>query len=620
MSVTERFNLKVGDFQLLESPVEKHGTHDQKTHGNWATGVSSDVASTIQQFTREWGGLSISMVDGSMPTTGYMVAKPSSFGKVVDEADFFDPVKGPKILSQYMREQRADLATGKNYLGTWLNGGKIFLDVSENITDVGEATRLGRERDQIAIWDVANQVEVDTGGTGGVEKESRNGGVEELSQYDGRGNRRLRVGDLEKVRRESGQVQVIRFEYGLKPILKHEGGGHDQSSHGNWSKYREQGYSEEQSRRIAEVAGLGPTLDDMNNAISGGQDNSDESIGIYVMNDRYQYDTMREEMGVEGHVRRDEANFEYENNRKPNEQEKANIYEEIENGALEGYIERNRSELNQLINEEQGTVSDVRELEGSFREIFDMSVETDFGTMDSKVSSVFQNEENTINVEGNITINGTNIGNFQREFIKNDDDTWSVEHKWLTVDDDYQGLGFGGQFFNRSQDYYASIGVRDITLLAGLEDGARHWARTGFDWDGSMVQDSFQKLTRRVENDDNLGLTAQDKTDFQNVWSRGAESVLLAEGYPRGIKMKDLKSNDFPFPAEFANIGWDRRTIGADGQHDWAGKRIMSGMALSYRKPITAEGRNLLSGPIDADGDGLIYDGTDRERPAPSNN
>ena len=160
MSVIERFNLKVGDFKLFESPVEKHGTHDQKTHGNWATGVSSDVASTIQQFTREWGGLSISMVDGSMPTTGYMVAKPSSFGKVVDEADFFDPVKGPKILSQYMREQRADLATGKNYLGTWLNGGKIFLDVSENISDVGKATRLGRERDKIAIWDVANQREV----------------------------------------------------------------------------------------------------------------------------------------------------------------------------------------------------------------------------------------------------------------------------------------------------------------------------------------------------------------------------------------------------------------------------------------------------------------------------
>jgi len=30
-------------------------------------------------------------------------------------------------------------------------------------------------------------------------------------------------------------VQVIRFAPGLKPVLKHEGGGHDQSSHGNWA-------------------------------------------------------------------------------------------------------------------------------------------------------------------------------------------------------------------------------------------------------------------------------------------------------------------------------------------------------------------------------------------------
>jgi hypothetical protein len=44
MSVIERFNLKVGDFQLFESPVEKHGTHDQKTHGNWATGGASGVS------------------------------------------------------------------------------------------------------------------------------------------------------------------------------------------------------------------------------------------------------------------------------------------------------------------------------------------------------------------------------------------------------------------------------------------------------------------------------------------------------------------------------------------------------------------------------------------------
>jgi hypothetical protein len=50
MSVIERFNLKVGDFQLFESPVEKHGTHDQKTHGSWA----------IRNFNEE--------IQGKMPT------------------------------------------------------------------------------------------------------------------------------------------------------------------------------------------------------------------------------------------------------------------------------------------------------------------------------------------------------------------------------------------------------------------------------------------------------------------------------------------------------------------------------------------------------------------------
>ena len=53
-----RFVTMLEDVEIIKADkVIKHGTHDQKTHGNWATGVSSDVASTIQQFTREWGGL-----------------------------------------------------------------------------------------------------------------------------------------------------------------------------------------------------------------------------------------------------------------------------------------------------------------------------------------------------------------------------------------------------------------------------------------------------------------------------------------------------------------------------------------------------------------------------------
>jgi hypothetical protein len=49
----------------------------------------------------------------------------------------------------------------------------------------------------------------------------------------------------------------------------------------------------------------------------------------------------------------------------------------------------------------------------------------------------------------------------------------------------------------------------------------------------------------------------------------------------------------------------------------WAGERLMDNLNLDYVKVLTAEGRNLFEGPVDRDGDGLVYDGTARERPAP---
>jgi len=45
---------------------------------------------------------------------------------------------------------------------------------------------------------------------------------------------------------------------------------------------------------------------------------------------------------------------------------------------------------------------------------------------------------------------------------------------------------------------------------------------------------------------------------------------------------------------------------------------LMADLKLKYVKVMTAEGQKLLDGPIDHDGDGLIYDGTAREKPAPS--
>jgi hypothetical protein len=284
--------MEVEDFESMFAQalvVAKHGEGDQKPHGSWATGLSPSVAAEIQRFTREWGGLSISMVDGHLPTKGYMVAKPPEFSHVVDEADFFDPIKGPKILSAYMIRNKADLGKGgKNYLGTWLNEGKIYLDVSQNIMSRSEATKLGTERNQKKIWDVVNQVEIDTGGTGEVEKGNQSGGTARHFRDDGRANRGIRPKDLGEV---SKTYKVIKFAAGLIPTFKHSGGaahggGDDQSSHGNWAG---EGYSQAEIARITAMENVGLSLEDLNSMATSMEQADMSDLTMMVENDQGLY-------------------------------------------------------------------------------------------------------------------------------------------------------------------------------------------------------------------------------------------------------------------------------------------------------------------------------------------
>lgn len=48
------------------------------------------------------------------------------------------------------------------HLGLWFNSEekKWYLDLSENISELDEALRLGKERKQIAIWDCKNSKEI----------------------------------------------------------------------------------------------------------------------------------------------------------------------------------------------------------------------------------------------------------------------------------------------------------------------------------------------------------------------------------------------------------------------------------------------------------------------------
>jgi hypothetical protein len=81
-----------------------------------------------------------------------------------------------------------------------------------------------------------------------------------------------------------------------------------------------------------------------------------------------------------------------------------------------------------------------------------------------------------------------------------------------------------------------------------------------------------------------------------------------------------MKENNFPTPNDFAMLGYgDRVQSGINDLgkpiYSWAGKDILQDLTLKYRKGLTQEGRTLNQGPIDRDGDGLVYDGTAREKP-----
>jgi hypothetical protein len=249
--------------------------HDEAGRFSSGTGMGAGVAQSILERVKAHGGLSVKMTDGSEPTTGYMVAKGTQYGVTVSAADFYDPTKGPKILADYMKKNKSDLGTGKNYLGLWHNteDGNVYLDVSQNIQNKGEAISAGRSRDQISIWDVANFAEIQTGGTGVTKQEVGSRGIaDEYLGDDGFGDRGLRSEDLGQV----SKTQVIYFAPGLKPIIKFNPYHDERGRFSTGTGYAQGGFTAEQTYRQNQMKGKGPTEAAMTSAIKNGFATVDE--------------------------------------------------------------------------------------------------------------------------------------------------------------------------------------------------------------------------------------------------------------------------------------------------------------------------------------------------------
>jgi hypothetical protein len=111
------------------------------------------------------------------PRDGFMVALPATRGMAgaVSWAGGETGVAGaePAVAAWVRRVLPVVLAGRDLWIGAWVDGGTLYLDVSERIAAREVAARVGRERDQIAVWDLGRGEAVPTGGTGAIDGEGR---------------------------------------------------------------------------------------------------------------------------------------------------------------------------------------------------------------------------------------------------------------------------------------------------------------------------------------------------------------------------------------------------------------------------------------------------------------
>ena len=419
------------------------------------------------------------------------------------------------------------------------------------------------------------------------------------------------------------RIKVIYFDYGLKPVLKH--GEHDQSEHGNWAR----GYTADEVKRIEAMDKVGPSTDDLKNILGGKKEYTDEDKILVVENDSDLYADATS--GIDDIVleRLESLQAEFPNH-EYTEQEKATIFEDVQREMVAEYVESNSETLDEYLQASEGTDFDSEEAMSSFQDVYGISHtgtnrDGQEVTLNANVGDVSGDGYN-IYIRGDILDDEGNLaGEFERRIFEKDG-VWNVEHAVLRLDDEYQGTGFGKAFIEQSEAWYTARGFGYIEVGTAW-DGARHWARAGYDWKPDKVAENLDTIAQRVASmdDEESGYFAKgspERAEFDSLMARATDGYSpyfedeSGYKYPAWDNVKDLKADDFPLPAHFANIGYSKEKEEEVGT--WAGKELMYDLRVKYTKSLTAEGQKLLLGPIDHDGDGLIYDGTAREKPAPT--
>jgi hypothetical protein len=100
-------------------------------------------------------GATVSLRGQLVPLSGYFV---SEQGGTDVRADTFN---GQDVLN-FVISHIHELSRLGAYLGSWIEDGQVFLDVSYHYYSRDDAMRSARDNAQLAIWDIANAMAIRT--------------------------------------------------------------------------------------------------------------------------------------------------------------------------------------------------------------------------------------------------------------------------------------------------------------------------------------------------------------------------------------------------------------------------------------------------------------------------
>ena len=414
---------------------------------------------------------------------------------------------------------------------------------------------------------------------------------------------------------------VVKFAPGLRPVLKHQQGSHDQKTHGTWATggaggdFSEWGSRAPQIREIAEVAPplaeLGRLMADPYDAISLRTDDliadlveerkdliesfppdvtmvNPEDVDVYSDSEKeflrqqsldffYEYGDDFPDAGTKYDALRDymrpTANFEF-----------------VKESLSDEDMRRLRDRAQGLVEREM-----IGSLTPGMKAVFGISHPVTLSDGSSNVMEVMVedvtwtgglgSERPTVQVLMDVYNNDGYIiaSGVQRAFRLGTDGKLEVENVYLKIGDDaYRGKGFATVFNERAYDAYISQGVESVTVGTAW-DGGFVWANKGFAWDEASPQSNMQTASDAVQK------VLRDSRSSASTLERAA--VMLDQvSTQQSRSVPDL--SEMPTPMEIAMLGYRDQGTGAFGSIEtttWPGKTALYDARWKGRKELTPE-------------------------------